>query len=82
MTGEGVDMGQVISTPFQQVLDMIEQFPADDQEALIEVVRRRLVEQRRAEIACNASATLQALKEGRAGYGTADDLRRDLLSEP
>jgi hypothetical protein len=82
MTVEGVDMEQVVSTPFQQALDIIEQFPADDQEALIEVIRRRLVEQRRAEIARNASATLQALKEGRASYGTVDDLRRDLLSEP
>jgi hypothetical protein len=71
----------VSTTPFQQALDMIEQLPAEDQENLIEVVQRRLIEQRRAEIARNAHATIQAFKEGRAHYGTIDDLRRDLLGE-
>ncbi|MCK4450672.1 MAG: hypothetical protein KAX26_08780 [Anaerolineae bacterium] len=68
-------------TPFQQALDAIEQFPADDQESLIEIIQRRLVEQRRAEIARNARATVQAFREGRARCGTVDDLRRDLLDE-
>jgi len=72
----------VLATPFEQALEMIEQLPAEDQENLIEIVQRRLIEQRRAEIARNASATLQAFREGRARYGTVDDLRRDLLSEP
>ena len=72
----------VLTTPFEQALEMIEQLPAEDQENLIEIVQRRLIEQRRAEVARNASATLQAFREGRARYGTVDDLRRDLLSEP
>ena len=66
---------------FRQALNVIEQFPADDQEALIEIIQRRLVEQRRAEIARNARATVQAFREGRARCGTVDDLRRDLLDE-
>ena len=68
----------VLTTPFQQALDSIEQLPTEDQETLIEIVQRRLIEQRRAEIARNARATLQAFREGRARYGTIDDLRRDL----
>ncbi len=72
-------MEQTTLTPFQQALDVIEQFPTDDQEALIEIIRCRLIEQRRAEIARNARATVQAFREGRARYGTVDDLRRDLL---
>ena len=75
-------MEQPVSTPFQQALDIVERLPADDQEALIEVIRRRLIEQRRMEIARNARATVQAFREGRARYGTVDDLRRDLLDEP
>jgi hypothetical protein len=39
------------------------------------------LEQRRGEIAANAQATLQAFREGRARYGTLDDLRRDLVEE-
>jgi len=75
-------MEHPVSTPFQQALDVVERLPADDQEALIEVIRRRLIEQRRIEIARNARATVQAFREGRACYGTVDDLRHDLLSEP
>jgi hypothetical protein len=74
-------MEQIALTPFQQALDVIEQFSVNDQEVLIEIIRRRLVEQRRAEIARNAKSTVQAFREGRARYGTVDDLRRDLLDE-
>jgi len=42
-------MEQTVLTPFQQALDVIEQFPADDQESLIEIIRGRLVEQQREE---------------------------------
>ena len=68
-------------TPFQQALELIEHFPVDDQEALLEIVQQRLVERRRTEIVANARATLQAYREGRAQVGTVDDLRRDLLKE-
>ena len=46
-----------------------------------EITYQRLVEQRRAEIADNAEATLRAFREGRACYGSIDDLRRDLLDD-
>ena len=48
---------------------------------MIELIRNRLIEYRRAEIARNAANTLQAVREGRARYGSVDDLRRDLASE-
>jgi hypothetical protein len=77
-----VDMEHTVLTPFQQALDVVEQLSIEDQETLVEIVQRRLIEQRREEIAHNASVTLQAFREGRASYGTMDDLRRDLLEEP
>jgi hypothetical protein len=72
-------MSTATLTPFQQALDVIEQLPAPDQEALIEIIHQRLIEQRRAEIADNARTTLQVFREGHAQYGTVEDLRRDLL---
>ncbi len=75
-------MELTVSTPFQQALDVVEKLPAEDQETLVDIIRRRLIELRRAEIARNAQATLQAFREGRASYGTVDDLRRDLVSKP
>ena len=74
-------MEQIVLPPFQQALDTIERLSANDQQALIEIVQRRLVEQRREEIARNASVTLQAFREGRASYGTVNDLQCDLLEE-
>jgi hypothetical protein len=68
-------------TPFEQALEVVEQLPLVDQEALIEIIRQRLLERRRGEVAANAQATLQAFREGRAHYGTVDDLRRDLAEE-
>jgi len=70
-------MEHTVLTPLQQALDVIEQLSVKDQETLIEIVQRRLVEQRRKEIARNASVTLQAFREGRASYGTVDDSRRE-----
>ena len=74
-------MGQVKTSLFQQALDMVEKMPPEDQQTLVDLIQRRLVEWRRAEIARNAAATLQAVREGRADYGSVEDLRRDLLGE-
>jgi len=72
----------VMSSPFQQALEVIERLSAEDQASLMEIVQQRLAELRRAEIARNAGETLLAFREGRAHYGTIEDLKRDLLSEP
>lgn len=74
-------MERMSVTPFQKALEIVERLPPVDQEALIEVIRLRLLEQRRSEIAANAEDTRQALREGRAKYGDLNDLRRDLLED-
>jgi len=73
---------QVKVSLLQQALDFVEKLPPEDQETLVELVQRRLVEWRRSEIARNAAATLQAVREGRAYDGSVEDLKRDLLTEP
>jgi len=75
-------MEQVKTSLLQQALDALERLPPEDQETLVEVIQRRLVERRRAEIARNAAATLQAVREGQARYASVDDLKQDLLAEP
>ena len=71
-------MNTLAVTPFEQAIEFIEQLSPSDQEAVLAIVRQRLVEQRRKEIASNAQATLQALREGKVRYGTVDDLRADM----
>lgn len=75
-------MSREISSPFQKALEVVEALPPEDQETLIDLIHRRLIERRRAEIARHAAETLQAVREGRARIGTIEDLRRDLLAEP
>ena len=74
-------MGQTTASLFQQALDVVEKLPPEDQETLVDLVQNRLVEWRRASIARNAAITLQAVREGRARYGSVEDLKRDLLDD-
>jgi hypothetical protein len=75
-------MEKTETSALQEALDIVESLPPDDQETLIDLIRHRLIEKRRAEIALNAEETLQAVHDGRAQYGSIEDLRRDLLGEP
>jgi len=74
-------MPTIKSTSLQQALDFVEALPLEDQQTLIELLQRRLAEQRRREISYNAESTLRAVREGSAHYGSIDDLKQDLLSE-
>ena len=71
-------MSVTTTTPFQEALDYVDRLPLGDQEALVEIVRKRLVDKRRHEMAASARSTLQAFREARASYGTVEDLRREL----
>ena len=66
-------------TPFQKAIDAVESLPFDDREMLVDLIRLRLSEHRREEIADNAREALQAVKEKTAKYGTVEDLKKDLL---
>ncbi len=68
-------------TPYQKAIDAVESLPFEDREEVLEIMRMRLSEERRDEIAANAREALEAVKEGRAKYGTVDDLRQDLTEE-
>jgi hypothetical protein len=69
-------------TPFEEVLEVVEQLSPIDQAALVEIIRQRLVEQRRGEIAMNAQTVRQAFREGRAQYGNVDDIVRVDIGTP
>ena len=68
-------------TPFQKALEAVESLPIDAREEIIEILKRRLAEDRREEIAANAREALKAVREKRAKYGTIEDLKKDLLGE-
>ena len=76
-----MSVNQNQNTPFQKAIDAVEALSFDDREEFLEIIRMRLAEQRREEIAANAREAVQAVREGRAKYGTVEDLKKDLLGE-
>ena len=74
-------MSQADSSMFQNALDTIEALSPEEQQTVIDLIQRRLTEQRRLEIARNAETTLQAVREGRANRGSVEELKTDLLAE-
>ena len=68
-------------TTFQQIIDSIEVLPTEDQDQLFELIRKRRVEARRAEIAANAQEVFQAVEMGTAKRGTFEELKSYLLED-
>ena len=64
---------------FGVVVEAVETLPPEDQEMLVDLVRRRLIEQRRAEIAANIARTREEYEQGRVRRGTVDDLLAELF---
>ena len=63
---------------FKDTLELVENLSDDERWSLIEIVRRRLVEERRGEIAKNVTESKEDLAQGNIKKGTVDDLLREL----
>ncbi len=74
-------MKNVRDVNIQDALETIEKLPPEEQETLVEIIKKRLIERRRGEIAQNAKETLKAVREKKAKYGSIEDLETDLLSD-
>ncbi len=66
---------------FQEIIDSVEKLSLDDQDYLFELIKKRRIEKRRLEIAANAKATLESLKQGTAKKGSVNDLIADLWDD-
>jgi hypothetical protein len=63
---------------FHEALELIELLPEEQRWSLIEIVRRRLVEERRAEIGKSVQAARGEFARGEVKRGTTEDLLREL----
>ena len=63
---------------FGAVMEVVETLPLEDREMLLDLVRRRLIEQRRAEIAANIARPREEYQQGQVRRGTVDDLLGEL----
>jgi hypothetical protein len=63
---------------FREALELIESLSDEERLALVEIVKHRLVERRRDEIAESVREAREDYARGEVRKGTADDLLRDL----
>jgi tryptophan 2,3-dioxygenase len=68
------------TTPFGEVLDAVSQLSSDEQETLLVIVRHRLAEQRRKQLAQDVREAREEFAEGRCKSTTVEDLMQEILS--
>jgi hypothetical protein len=66
------------TSTFNNALETIEAFPVEDQQALIDLLQKRLVENRRAEIAANIAQAQAEYEAGQVVRGSIDDIMNEL----
>ena len=63
---------------FQKALDIVESLPEYQQEDLIDIIRRRLIEQRRDRLADSIREAREEYARGEVKKGSVDDLMKEL----
>ncbi|MBI3123122.1 MAG: hypothetical protein HYZ10_01830 [Ignavibacteriales bacterium] len=66
---------------FDNMLDNISKLPADEQLMLAEIIKKRIIEQRRKELADSVKESMIEYNSGKAQTGAVDDLLRELENE-
>ena len=66
------------TTTFDEVLEIIESFPEEQKESIIEIVKRRLIEERRERLAQTVHEAREEYARGEVRRGTVDDLMREI----
>jgi hypothetical protein len=67
-----------MSSRLQQALDVVESLPEEQQETLIDIIRRRLIEHKRELLAESIKEARSEYSRGEVHYGTADDLMKEI----
>jgi len=63
---------------FQRTLEIIESFSEEDRESLIQIVKSRLIEERRDRLAQGIKEAKQEYERGGIRRGSVDDLMREI----
>jgi hypothetical protein len=66
--------------PFGDVLEAADKLSLEEQEALIEVLHRRLIERRRDELARDIQQATEEFEAGRCRPATPEELMKEILS--
>jgi hypothetical protein len=64
---------------FAEAVDIVDELSLDDQEALLQLLKRRLLEKRRADLVARVREAEQELRDGKGRELTADQIVDELL---
>ncbi len=67
-----------MSSRLQEALDVVESLPEEQQETLIDIIGRRLIEHERELLAEHIKEARSEYLRGEVRYGTADDLMKEI----
>jgi len=73
-----MDNDQMRNSDLQRVIEDVEMLPADDQMLLVEIIRHRLIQQRRSELITEVCEARDAYRAGDVHRGSVEDLLKDL----
>lgn len=65
---------------FGEVLEAADSLSLDEQETLIEILQRRMIQQRRAELAQDIQAARKEFQAGKCQPATPSEIMKDILS--
>jgi len=68
------------ATSFAEVLEAADGLPLDDQESLAQILHRRVIERRRAELAREVLEAQQEFEQGHCRPVRADELMAEILA--
>jgi len=63
---------------FQDIVEIVETLPPDDQALLMEIIHQRLIQQRRIELVEEVAEARDAYQRGQVRRGTVADLMKEL----
>jgi hypothetical protein len=70
----------MINITFNEVLEAVDHLSLDEQESLVDVIRRRIAAHRRQEMAKLVTSAQEEYKAGKLTPETPDDIMQSLLS--
>jgi len=68
----------VKTSTFQQAIDVIEALSLEDQEILIDIIQKRIKEQKRKQLLQDIAEVETEYAEGKVKFGTVDDFLAEL----
>jgi hypothetical protein len=63
---------------FDEALEIIESFPDEQKESIIEIVKRRLIEERRERLVQTVNEAREEYARGEVRQGTVDDFMHEI----